>query len=347
MSRAAVHTVRPVPVFHHLDRMTDGRGLFEHALLSQPRPEHGYCVDDVARGLVVVSREPQPTPAVLRLGRQYLSFVLDAVDVDGACRNRMSVDGDWLDEPALGDWWGRALWGLGSAAAHAETAGLRARAIAGFRLAAQRRSPFGRSMAFAALGAGEVLRVRPSERSARQLLIDSVACAGTLRRGETDPDWPWPEPRLRYANGAVAEALLVAGELLPDVALVNRGLTLLAFLLRIETRAGHLSVTPVGGRGRTDTGPGYDQQPIEVAAIADACATAYRNTGDPRWLVTIGLCWRWFTGDNDAGVPMCDPETGAGYDGLHEHGRNLNQGAESTLALLSTAQHARRVHATR
>jgi hypothetical protein len=33
--------------------------------------------------------------------------------------------------------------------------------------------------------------------------------------------------------------------------------------------------------------------------------------------------------------------TVAGYDGLEPTGRNRNQGAESTLALLSTAQHAR------
>ena len=46
------------PVFDHLERLTDDRGLFEHALLAVPRREHGYCVDDVARGLVVVCREP-------------------------------------------------------------------------------------------------------------------------------------------------------------------------------------------------------------------------------------------------------------------------------------------------
>ena len=38
---------------------------------------------------------------------------------------------------------------------------------------------------------------------------------------------------------------------------------------------------------------------------------------------------------------MWDPETGGGYDGLHADGANLNQGAESTLALISTLQHAR------
>ena len=39
---------------------------------------------------------------------------------------------------------------------------------------------------------------------------------------------------------------------------------------------------------------------------------------------------------------MWDPETGGGFDGLHADGVNLNQGAESTLAVLSTLQHARR-----
>ena len=48
------------PLFDHLERLTDDRGLFEHARLAVPRREHGYCVDDVARGLVVVCREPRP-----------------------------------------------------------------------------------------------------------------------------------------------------------------------------------------------------------------------------------------------------------------------------------------------
>jgi len=40
---------------------------------------------------------------------------------------------------------------------------------------------------------------------------------------------------------------------------------------------------------------------------------------------------------------MFDPVTGGGYDGLERAGRNDNQGAEPTLAMLSTAQQARRV----
>jgi hypothetical protein len=329
------------PVFDHLERLSDDRGLFEHALGTVPRREHGYCVDDVARGLVVVCHEPEPGLSVRRLARCYLAFVLDALDPAGACHNRMAADGQWRDEPAVGDWWGRALWGLGVAATSAQTAGMRARALGGFRIAAQARSPHVRSMAFAALGAAELLSKRPGELAARALLMDTLAVIGRPRID--DPDWPWPEERLSYANASIAEALIVAGDALPDESALNRGLSLLEFLLRTQTRDGHLSVTPVGGRGPGDVGPGYDQQPIEVSALAGACASAFRVTLQPSWLTGVSLAWDWFGGDNDSATPMFDPRTGGGYDGLERHGRNLNQGAESTLAMLATAQQARRM----
>ena len=75
--------------------------------------------------------------------------------------------------------------------------------------------------------------------------------------------------------------------------------------------------------------------------MADACHRAYSVTGDHTWLNGIQLAARWFDGDNDAGTPMFDVDSGGGYDGLHATGPNLNQGAESTLALLSTLQHGR------
>jgi hypothetical protein len=328
----------PVVVFDHLDRLSDSRGLFEHALLSEPRPEHGYCVDDVARGLVVVCRETNRTPRLQKLASRYLNFVVAAVDGDGNCHNRMDVEGEWRDEAGVGDWWGRALWGLGVAAAHGSTEGIRARALLTFRRAARQRSDHPRAMACAALGAAEVLGAYPSEPAARALLSDAIAC---IPPNAANRMWPWPEPRLHYGNGTFAEALIVAGVALHQTATLDRGLTLLSFLLALETREGHLSVTPVGGRGPDDVGPRFDQQPIEVAAIADACASAYRATLDPRWLCGVRLAWNWFLGSNDSSTKMFDAETGGGYDGLEVDGPNLNQGAESTLAMLSTAQHAR------
>ena len=332
--------LRPAPIFDHLVRLTDGRGIFEHALLSVPRVEHGYCVDDVARGLIVVCREPMPDKRLRELAQVYLDFVLSALEPTGECHNRMAVDGTWGDEASVGDWWGRAVWALGVAAVHAHTAGMRARALVGFRIAAEQRSPHVRAMVFAALGAAEVLSAKSAEPAARSLAVDAIQ---TIGPPSGDPTWPWPEERLSYGNASLAEALIVSGVALGDGRVSGRGLELLEFLIALETRDGHLSVTPVGGRARGDSSPLFDQQPIEVAAIADACASAYRLTQDHDFVLGIQLAWRWFLGDNDSSTPMFDPDTGAGYDGLESGGRNLNQGAESTLAMLSTAQHARAV----
>ena len=116
---------------------------------------------------------------------------------------------------------------------------------------------------------------------------------------------------------------------------------MLAWLLEIETRDGHLSVVGVGGRGPGTDGPQFDQQPIEVAAMADACTRAYEVTGDGLWLRGVALAADWFAGNNDTGLPMYDDVSGGGFDGLHVERVNLNQGAESTLAFISTMQRAR------
>jgi hypothetical protein len=210
--------------------------------------------------------------------------------------------------------------------------------LAGFDAGVALRSPHRRSMAYAALGAAEVLAVLPKHSGARALM---TAVAISIGRPAVDKTWRWPEPRLSYANAVLPDALLAAGAALDSPSLVADGLRLLGWLLDEQSKDGHLSVVPVGGRGPGETGPAFDQQPIEVAALADACARAYLIAGRPRWAEGSDLAAGWFLGVNDSGTPMLDPETGAGFDGLQHDGRNENQGAESTLALLSTLQQAR------
>jgi hypothetical protein len=133
----------------------------------------------------------------------------------------------------------------------------------------------------------------------------------------------------------------VAGAALDVSAMIADGLRLLAWLIDVQTHHGHLSLVPAADRGPFDRGPGYDQQPIEAAALPDACARAYRITGQKRWLDGISRAADWFLGANDTARPLYDPVSGGGCDGLERHGRNENQGAESTLALVSTLQQAR------
>ena len=326
----------PAVDFGHLQALTDRFGTFEHARYSDARPEDGYCTDDVARLLVVASREPDPDRPVRELIRGAFRFVGTAQGTTGCTRNRRSADGRWHGRRTVDDCWGRSLWAFGVVVEH-RTARMAQDALAHFERGAQRRSPWPRSMAYAALGAAAVLRVRPRHPQARALLADAAELVGHPR---DDASWPWPEPRLTYANALLPHALLAAGHALDRPLLVDHGLHLLGWLLDRETDGTHLSVTPAGGAGPGDL-PGFDQQPIEVATLAEACACAATVTGDDRWATGIRMAAGWFDGENDTATRMWDPVTGGAYDGLQASGVNLNQGAESTIALVATRQQAR------
>lgn len=333
--------VIPEPNYSHLLSLRGPYGTFEHAKYAIPRVEHGYCTDDVSRVALVLARQDTAamTDDLTELMWSSLHFMEQAQRPNGEFLNRRLCTGDWEYPASSNDCWGRALWALGTLYARSGDSALRDRALHAFERGAVVRSSWPRSMAFAALGASEVLRVSPQHTPARQLLDASVT---VLDRENVSKHWRWPEERLTYANAVLPEALLAAGVFTGDGRLVDLGLEQLRWLLESETLQGHLSVTPSGGRGPDENRRAFDQQPIEVAAMSDACVRAFTVTGDPFWRQGRELCELWFMGHNDLRVEMFDQRTGGGYDGLTASGPNLNQGAESTIALLTTLQHARR-----
>ena len=324
----------------HAARLTDDRGILEHAEGPHPRFEHGYCTDDNARLLVVAVRDRDGSPEAPELARIAARFLLDAQRFDGRVHNRLSFERVWLDVPSTDDCWGRALWGLGTAVALSTDDELRNRCYEAFGIGCLARPESIRSMGFAVLGAARILEVDESHDGAR-LLLESAAAMFDFHPNGHRKGWPWPEERLTYANAMIPEAIIECGNALGRDDLVDRGLGLLSWLVRTEMNGDHLSVTPVGGRGPGDAKPAFDQQPIEVSTLADAAATAARATGDHEWLEVVDTAVNWFLGNNDSGRSMIDLETGGGYDGLERDGVNVNQGAESTLAMISTMQHAR------
>jgi hypothetical protein len=319
-----------------LVRLADDVGLHEHARYELPRPEHGYCLDDNARGVLVLGRDDRPEASALQA--RCLRFVLAAQAPDGSFHNRYSVDRRWVDAPGIGDHWGRAVWALGWIAAQPSSSSTR-RVHDAFVRGARLRSPYSRSMAYAALGAAALWPVAaPGDRALiERLLVDAATTIGSPR---PDRAWPWPEPRLTYANGRLPQALIAIGDVLGDDKLRDHGLELLRWLVEIESNDETMSFTPVGGRGPDDARPAFDQQPVEAWALAEAAVQAWSTTGDATWAAVVGRCAGWFLGRNDSAVPLLDDRTGGGCDGLHVDGRNDNQGAESTLALIATLQAA-------
>lgn len=316
------------PVFTHLSALTGRHGLYEHALYDEPRRSHGYTTDDNARALVVLSRaekvgieHPDVDP--------YLEFVL-AGEVPGGWRNRMSETGEWTELRGSDDCHGRAIWGLGEVISSGSSD---ERVIEAMRAAViSFESTYPRSIAYAVFGAAAALDSGLLDDLMEDFL---VGAARRLPRPGTTP-WPWPEPRLTYDNARLPESLITTGLALGDDPLVDDGMKLLGWLIGAETGSEGFSFAPTAGRAHGDARPGFDQQPLEAWAMADACYAAHTIEPHIGWARCLELAAEWFTGANDNLRLMYDPETGAGFDGLEQNGVNQNRGAESTLAALGT-----------
>jgi len=325
--------------FQHLFKTSTPLGVFEHCLGSEVRIEHGYCLDDVARALTLTVRTPNDA-AVDVLTSTYFAFVVNAIDDDGRMHNRRGVDGLWTDVPTVGDHWGRAIRALGSVVVATSDDQLRYDAVQAMQRALRARSPWLRSIAGAIVGCADALSVDPTNQQAMAYLLESRPLLAHSRRDDT---WPWPEERLTYGNAQIPEAMIALGHATDDVALVDDGLRLLTWLVSEQSEPEWLSMVPATGRGPGDIHPAFDQQPIEVATLAEAAARALQITGEPHWADVLAQCAAWFLGANDSSLPVFDLTTGGGHDGLEPNSVNENQGAESTIAALTTFQLADRL----
>ena len=319
------------PGFAAIERLADATGIMQHSRYSVPDPDHGYCVDDNARALILMHRRRDLADAIHDpWAHVFANFVARAWDPERRrFRNFMSYEGAWLEEAGSEDSCGRALWSLGVTAAEARSPDLRAWGAQLFEEAAAGLSDVAwpRAMAFcvlgaAACGAGADMAEAFADRLAR------------LASAEAWPGWTWFEPELSYDNCRLPEALLRAGLMLDRNDLIDTGLETLAWIAAKQTAPeGHFRPVGCESFGRAYGEPArYDQQPLEAQGMVEACAAAFAATGDPAWIAEARKAWAWFHGANDGGVALGDPASGECYDGLTRTGANLNRGAESVLA---------------
>lgn len=337
----------PIPVFDlqlkdvrtdHLRTLVDDVGIIQHAHGVIPARGTGYCVDDIARLVVVAnelarrSGEQQWTRTVHR----GLAFLYDATnDHGGGMRNFMSYERRWLDGPHVGDHVGRSIWALGEIL---ETAWVPAVVGPGRNLlTALVRSLGGetslRTAAYAALG---LARLDPDrlDREARLLLERLLDQLADAYERTASPAWRWFEDALTYDNARLPHALIVGGTATRRPDHVEIGLESLRWLgdecgladgmLRLPGHRGRLRDEPAPGEG--------DEQPLDASAFVEAEIAAFAVTGDPEHGRRAQQAFDWFLGRNRLGRPLYDFATGGCSDGLGEEDLNANEGAESTLA---------------
>ena len=326
----------PLPL-EAVHRMSDSVGMMQHAVYSVPDRDHGYCIDDNARALMLTSILGGGRD-VRKLEHRYAAFVQHGWNPDRCrFRNFMGYDRQWLEETGSDDSNGRTLWALGVVAARSPEQGIRDWARRLFDLTAphlsQLESP--RTRAFCALGGAALLEAYPDHDLARSLLEASAQQLMELHDEHSRHDWNWFEPILSYDNARLSEALIRAGKALNDEDRLELGLSTLRWLIAHQTGP-RGSFRPVGsnGFGRAySQSLAFDQQPVEAWATIDACAAAFAATDHDEWRSHARHSFGWFFGDNDAGIPIADIATGGCYDGLMATGINRNQGAESILSL--------------
>jgi glycosyltransferase involved in cell wall biosynthesis len=326
----------------HLFDLSDDTGILQHATYTIPNRVEGYCVDDNARALLFTAsleaRGPI-SPEIALIQSRYLSFLLNAYNPDnGRFRNFMSYSREWLETEGSEDSHGRSLWGLGSMVNHCRDRGRRdvAKQLFGISAPALYKTRSLRTWAYGVIALEEYLLGSPNEPLMNSLMEAMASRIWSQLEFHHSPDWPWFEQVLTYANARIPQALIIAGERLQNIEMLQTGLKSLSWLMQIQTSVGG-QFAPIGSDGffvRGGDRSFFDQQPVEASGSVSACLCAYRITGNSFWLSEAYRSFHWFLGENMLGQSLYDPLTGGCHDGLHEVRVNRNQGAESTLSFL-------------
>ncbi len=294
-------------------------------------PEGVACVDDVARAVILGLRawEQEGDAEGRNLARRWLSFLPYMQGKDGRFTNFIldttgtrNMTGQTSYPGGL--WWtSRALWALGVAyrVLGDETALERwERCPLPARAETARDAKVTGVLALAAL---EVLRAEPPrpQREHFQRLLEGWAADlsgcmdGYLR------DVPG-EARVRlwgyHQFPALAEAALW----------LNRPDYLQACIQTVERL-----VEPTLAAGFLYAFPGVKENQCAycLTPMMQGLAALYRATDETRYRDLALRTYSWFTGNNDAGTVMYDPESGRCLDGIANGQASRNCGAESAI----------------
>jgi hypothetical protein len=339
-SRRKVRNLPEIGIEHFLS-LCDSTGMLQHATYSVPNRDHGYCIDDNARALLLAcelaNSDEVEFPDITTA--RFAAFIQHAWNPDtGRFRNFMSYDRRWLEATGSEDSHGRTLWALAECACKDLDRSRSRWATALFEAALPAaeafRSP--RAWAFTLLGLDSFCAA--NEKSAvagrvRRLLAEKLMTA--LSAAETK-DWVWFEDVIAYDNARLPQALILSGEGMRVPAYTEAGLRSLRWLAQLQsTSSGHFRPVGTQSFGALRRKPeAFDQQPVEAAATISACVAAYAADDSGEWYEHATRAFGWFLGENDLRATLVDPETGGCLDGLHPDRANENMGAESTLSYL-------------
>jgi uncharacterized protein YyaL (SSP411 family) len=326
------------PPLEHLKRLTDDAGLMQHAKYIIPDRLNGYCTDDNARALIVISKylKNHNDPAAKKLFDIYLAFLYHSLKPDKTVHNFLDYNRNWrIDEPQY-DTLGRTIWAFGTViASHPNNDYIPF--IKEFFCDTSNHIPSmpPRGMAYSVFGLSELLNKFPEDRRAIELLNIAADSLVKNYNDNSSPAWDWFEDILTYANANMPAAMYAAAKILNNRTYLNIAEKTCSFLLANTFNGKNFSF--IGSNGwypKDKKRAQFEQQPIEASTTVIMLANAYQATKNKKYLTLQKKAFGWFFGENDINTPLYDAKTKGCCDGLGADGVNVNQGAESVISFL-------------
>ncbi|MCX7877757.1 MAG: glycosyl transferase family 1, partial [Ignavibacteria bacterium] len=327
---------------NHLLTLTDSTGVLQFAKYNIPDRSEGYTTDDNSRALLLalLNKKILNGPESDKLINTYLSFILHAYNPKtGLFRNFMNYERKWLEDQGSEECNANVLFVLGYLIKNAPSDPILAVAKNLFDNTIEKSLNFTSPRAFALILMGCILYL---DKFSGAMEIKNICKTLSERlvklyKENSDQKWKWFENVVTYNNGRLPQSLLMAGSFLKNKSYISIGLESLEWLFKIQYDKKNNLISLIGNNGWLTKGGNkakYDQQPVEIPALIDACWQAYKITNNRQWALRTGLIFSWFLGNNDRHLSLYDYTTGGCFDGLTASVTNQNQGAESTIAWL-------------
>ncbi|MGA2667731.1 MAG: glycosyltransferase family 4 protein [Ignavibacteria bacterium] len=333
----------PEVKLNHMICLTDMTGgIFQHSKFAIPDRSEGYCSDDCARALLVsvLNRNIFNSDFLASYMNIYLSYILHAYNKDaGLFRNFMSYNRTWLEEVGSEESNSRVLFVLGYLIKNPPLESYLPLCKSLFDQALPHTLNFTSPRAIARILIGCIFYLSrfSGARDIAKICRTFASKISRLYINTSDQKWKWFEDVVAYSNGRLPQALLMAGTFFKHKEYITQGLESLQWLFDIQYDKRNNYLSLIGNNGWYKRGgekANYDQQPVEIPGLIDACYQAYKITSDDAWMKRITVIFNWFLGHNIRGETLYDYSTGGCFDGLSSYYTNQNMGAESTLSWL-------------
>jgi glycosyltransferase involved in cell wall biosynthesis len=281
----------------HLRTLTDSTGILQHAIFSAPNRNEGYCTDDNARALLVgiMNKYLFQDAYIDSLIMTYLTFIHHSFNSEtGLFRNFMNYERKWLEESGSEDSNGRAIFVLGYFIKNSTDYSHLALSKMLFDSSFKNMEKFTslRALSHIIMGCIFYLQKFSGARDVKRMCKKLLERLFEQYTANSKENWKWFENYLTYDNARVPQALLMGGKYFNNNNITDVGLASLEWLFDIVHDKERNSISLIGNDGWFHKGKPkakYDQQPIEIPALIDACFQAYHIAQDKEWINRIGF----------------------------------------------------------